>query len=71
MQLICKPEGASVSQEHAPLKRSAMSATLAPHRPLFPTTTLSPGSTRLAMQASMPAWPVPLTMSTLLSVWKT
>ena len=38
----------------APPKRPAMSTTRAPQMPLLPTTTVSPGSTRLAMVASMP-----------------
>jgi hypothetical protein len=48
--------------EHSPPKRLVMSHTLAPQMPALPTTTLSPGSTRFEMHASMPACPVPLTM---------
>ena len=40
---------------HPPPNLPAMSTTLAPQMPLLPTTTVSPGSTRFAMQASMPA----------------
>ncbi len=41
-----------------------------PQMPLLPTTILSPSSSRLAMQASMPEWPLPVVSSVyLLSVW--
>jgi hypothetical protein len=39
--------------------------------PFTPTTTVSPGSTRLAIAISMPAWPVPEASSVKLeAVWK-
>ena len=43
------------SVKGAPPKRSPMSATRMPQIPLSPTTNVSPGSSRLLMQASMPA----------------
>lgn len=39
--------------------RAAMSATRSPQMPELPMRMVSPGSIRLAMQASMPACPVP------------
>ena len=39
----------------SPPNLPAMSTTRAPQIPLLPTTTVSPGSTRFAMHASMPA----------------
>ena len=54
-----------ISTTFAPY-RPARSATRAPHTPLLPTNTVSPGSTRFAMQASMPEWPVPLMQSVYL-----
>ena len=60
------------SDQGLPRNLAARSHTRAPQMPLLPTITFSPGSTRLEMQASMPAWPEPLVMSTCwLSVWNT
>ena len=51
-------------------KRELMSSTRWPQIPAFPTTIVSPGSSRLVMQASIPPWPVPETIRTFLeSVW--
>ena len=52
------PARASSETAFAPY-RDAMSTTRAPQMPLLPTSTVSPGSPRLEMHASMPACPVP------------
>lgn len=63
------PVSALRSTAFAP-KRELMSSTRWPQMPALPTTIVSPGSSRLVMQASMPPWPVPETISTFLeSVW--
>ena len=56
------PHGTSTSATVAPW-RSAMSAMRAPNTPATQMMTSSPGSTRLATHASMPALPVPGTAS--------
>ena len=54
------PHGASTRTTSAP-RRPATSHMRSPNRPFTPTTTTSPGRTKLTNAASMPADPVPLT----------
>src|SRR5680860_1308304 len=55
---MIRPQGASTVETSAPARR-ATSAKRPPNTPLTPTTTRSPGSTRLTTTASRPALPVP------------
>ena len=56
---IARPHGASTRTTSAPQRR-ATSHMRSPNTPFTPTITVSPGSTRLTKQVSMPAEPVPL-----------
>ncbi len=55
-----RPHGSSTSRTSPP-QRSAIALSRPPKTPFWQTTTLSPGSTRLTTQLSMPAVPGPET----------